>query len=138
MSGWKGTARTNYVRIDDVDGLEKSLAPFEGLIEESARLGTDDLCFIATTDDGGWPGWVKDEEGFDVEFDLAVHVCPFMADDQILVMMEAGGEKTRSITGSAIAYRKNGEKVSLFLDDIYDKAAEAFGVQKSSIPQCAY
>lgn len=138
MSKWQGSARTNYVRIKDVGGLEVALAPFEGMVEESAKLGTDELCFVATTDDGGWPGFVHDENGQEVGFDFAQVVCPFMEDGEILVAMEAGHEAHRLITGNAVAYNRDGERVAIALDDIYTKAAEAFGVTKNRITQCAY
>lgn len=134
---WYGAARSNYVQIIDEEGLEKALQPFDRLIvidyDKHGKIGfkpTDE------SDDGGRPSAATDDEGNEVEFDPVQLICPFMAESAILVMMESGADKYGGITGNAIAYKKDGTKVEIYLNDIYEKAAQAFGVDRASIGNC--
>lgn len=56
--------------------------------------------------------------------DITDLVARHLIDGDVAVFMEAGAEKQRYISGSAVAVNNRGEVVSLGLDDIYDKAAE--------------
>lgn len=135
---WQGAARSNYVQIEDMDGLEKALEPFEGVVEMIFdRHGKVGFKSGDESDDGGWPSTVKDDDGNEFEFDPVQQICPFMAEGAVLVMMESGADKYREITGRALAYKKDGTKVEIFLEDIYKKAAEAFGVDPVSISMCS-
>lgn len=140
MASWYGTARSNYVKIKDVEGLEKSLAPFPIRIAEGDGKNEGKVCFLSEEpDSGGWPGSYYDHEtDEEIEFLVAARICPFMEDDQILVMMEAGAEKLRYITGNAQAYNAKGEECWMQLSDIYAKAADRFGVPRESIAAAEY
>jgi hypothetical protein len=135
MANYYGVARTNYFKVKDLDGLKKALEPFS--LKLCGKEG-----FVALLDDhgdgGGWPNFALTEDGEDIEFDATVHICPFMEDDQVLVIMEAGHEKYRYVNGWAEAYNAKGERVGITLDDIYAKAAEAFGVPVQSISRATY
>ncbi|MBF0556947.1 MAG: hypothetical protein HQK96_20725 [Nitrospirae bacterium] len=100
------------------------------------------MCFLSDDEYGSWPSYVcvENEQGEEeeVEFDPTVHICPFMEDGEVLIMMTAGAEKLRYITGHAEAYNSEGKWVSVFIEDIYEKAAKKFGVAKSSITACEY
>lgn len=134
---WHGAARSNYVEIVDEDGLEKALKPFDGLIEfDYDALGRTGFKTGDESNDGGWPSAATDDDGNEVEFDPVQLICPFMAESAVLVMMESGADKYRDITGNAIAYKKDGTKIAIYLNDIYEKAAQAFGVDLASIGQC--
>lgn len=136
---WQGAACSNRVQIEDMDGLEKALEPFEGVVEMTFD-GRGRVGFKSgdESNDGGWPSTVTDDDGNEFEFDPVQQICPFMAEDAVLVMMESGADKYREITGNARAYRKDGTEVAICLDDIYQKAAEAFGVDPVSIGMCSY
>lgn len=136
MANWYGTARSNYVRIKDkdMDGLKKALEPFPIQIADGYGNNEGKVCFLSNEpDSGGWPSVVYSytdedcQEEVETEFDPASQICPFMDDNQILVMMEAGAEKLRYITGSAQAYNNAGEFCQVTLFDIYEKAQEYFG-----------
>jgi len=146
VANWYGTARSNYVRIKDMDGLKKALGPFDIKVVAKDNSDPNLVCFLSVdADSGGWPGFgyveAENEEtgaGDEVEFDPAAHICPFMADGEILVMMEAGAEKLRYVTGSAQAYNSKGEVVYLNLDRIYKLAAKKFKADLSKISLCEY
>jgi hypothetical protein len=134
MANWYGAARSNYVRIKDMEGLKKALEPFQVVICRKSDECPELVCFLSTeSDSGGWPGsvWVTKEVNGEsiedeIEFDPSSHICPFMEEDQILVTMEAGAEKLRYISGQAAAWNANGDCCVISLDDIYKRAAERF------------
>jgi hypothetical protein len=144
MANWSGAARSNYVEIENFEGLTKALDPFS--VEICEGSGENMFCFLSKDEDCGcWPGsatvdvgdgqeWQEEE----VEFDPSVQICPFMKEGEILVMMETGSEKLRYLTGHANAYNKNGDCVSVSINDIYEKAAQAFSVPVGKISEATY
>lgn len=138
MANWSGTARTNYVLPENVEELEK-VAKRIGLrvIRKDDRIG-----FVAETDDGGWPTNVHDEEiSDDVEVDISTMLMPHIKEREVLVLMEAGSEKSRYVSGYAQAHVRNGDVcriVSISLNDIYVKAATEFSVDINSIADATY
>lgn len=146
MANWNGSARSNYVKIKDIDGLKAAIAPFEVTIEEHGSNPLLGFCFLSTDEYGGWPGTVSiwrgdtaDEEvEEEVTFDPVVQICPFMEPDQILVLLEAGAEKLRYITGVATAFSATGDIIQISLEDIYALAAKTFGVEQTGITRAEY
>lgn len=125
MSNWQGTARSNYVRIKDMTALLLALEGWD--IRTESDLEGRVAFFSLDGDTGGWPCRYNEEtEDYD-SFDAVEQICPHMAEGEILVMMEAGAEKWRYITGQAIAYNHQGEYVSVELSDIYARARVRFG-----------
>lgn len=152
MANWYGSARSNYVQVDDKEGLKKALEPFFHEIQMDDR-GEKGVCFVVAmgSEYGGWPSTVfsevqsSDEEGNEFEdeveyqFNPAEQICPYLQEGQILIMQEVGAEKLRYLTGWAEAYQaKTGEAVMVSIDDIYKKAAEKFGVDVNSISLAQY
>lgn len=122
MANWYGSARSNYVRVRDMDGLLAALEPFPiGVHTRENGL----TCFLSEeADSGGWPStaWVQRDEDEDeeIEFDPRVQIVPFLEDNEVLIMMEIGAEKLRYLTGNAVAFHPDGEKVlSVNIHDIY-------------------
>lgn len=66
--------------------------------------------------------------------DLAEH----LAEGQVLVVMTAGAENLRYITGDAIAISWDGRQAQVNINDIYSKAATEFGVPLQSIAPATY
>lgn len=138
MADWYGAARSNYVRIKDMEGLKASLEPFEIEISHGSDENEGKICLLGSSaDNGGMPSYIW-EDGTDemIEFSFAEHVCPFMEDGEILVVMESGAEKLRYITGYASAYNAKGDAVHVSLSDIYTKAAEFFNIKEDDISRC--
>ncbi len=52
--------------------------------------------------------------------------------------MEVGYEKARYVSGYALAVNTEGKRFCISLSDIYEKAAEVFGVDSKTIPEAMY
>lgn len=80
----------------------------------------------------------EDEDCYDcfVTFDLTVVIQQIVAEDHVAVIMEAGAEKLRYIVGVAAAISRDGI-VTINIEDIYEKAKEAFGKDKK-MAYCHY
>lgn len=134
MSSWQGTARSNYVRVENIDALRAALEPWPITMHE-----TEDhlVAFFAETDDGDFPSFKTDENGEEIEFSFADVVMPHVAVGEVLVTMTIGAEGRRYLTGAASALVRDGdgnvESLSFGLNDIYDLAAMKFGVDEESI-----
>lgn len=139
MANWTGKARTNYVVANHVAALEKIASKHElGVIRDSeGRIG-----FFAKTENGDWPSTYYDEEvGVHAEFRIEAVLMPHIKEGEVLVVVEAGSENDRYVTGRADAFIRNGNvcrSVSLSLGDIRKIAAEAFSVSPDSIRDASY
>lgn len=139
MSNWNGTARTNYVRFKD----EVSYEAAKAVADKAAGLEWHPHPIEKWTAmiSGGCP----DTGGFDFSVygddvpddgeglwwpDIAQH----MADGQVLVVMEAGAEGLRYLTGEALAFINDPDLtcVAVSLNDIYKLASERFGVDPAT------
>ena len=173
MANWYGSARTNYVRLNDgvtVEALQEhleligaDLEMWEKEIEGGLHVGFG----AGDSDNGGFPCWLSpnipdreaDPEGFarlakalqvpeddlegtdEAEFSWEQHIMPFVAEGEVLVAQEIGAEKLRYLTGHATAFIRRGEtiqKVGVSISDIYEEAAETFGVDATKIIEATY
>jgi hypothetical protein len=71
----------------------------------------------------------------DEELDLVSELSDHLVPGQVAILLEVGAEKLRYLTGQAIAVNAQGQITDLPLNDIYRKAARAFGVPESEIPR---
>ncbi|AOZ11116.1 hypothetical protein BKK80_34725 (plasmid) [Cupriavidus malaysiensis] len=86
------------------------------------------------TDDGGWPTvYFDDDDDEELEFDPAELICPYLEDGQVLVLLEVGAERLRYLTGRAEAYASDGRRTVIGLSNIYQAAADAFGIPINEI-----
>lgn len=111
MADWYGSARSNYFRVKDVDAFRKlcKLWNITLITDESnpARVG-----FLRNNNNGGLPDYRYDSESgeeFDFE-DFLSELSALLMDDEVAVMVEAGAEKMRYVTGCAIAINSKGDK----------------------------
>lgn len=137
MSDFSGAERTNYVTIVDMEGL---LAFLDGsgirLVEQEGKYA---LLPPAMSGDGCFPtGWGDDD---DFEFDMR-RVMEYVAVDEVLVVISAGHEKMRYVSGYASAYVRRAddtiEKTSISLTEIYMKASRKFGINYAAITSAEY
>lgn len=129
MSQWYGVARSNYVRIKNMEALALAL---DGVAVTFEMDGEGRVAFFGADEDSG--GWPRVEVGDELEpFNPAVLICPHMVEGEVLVCMEVGFEKQRYVTGIAAAYSHDGRVCAVRLGDIYDKAAALFAVDVGSI-----
>lgn len=146
MANYYGSARTNFVKVENLDALIKSLAPFDIKIEHHSS----DPSYVALfpiTEDGCFPSIITiyseddDIDDEEVEFSFEEHVMPFIAEGEVLVAQSTGSEKQRYVSAWAGSYIRQGEEVKsveLTLDDIYEKASQAFGVPTDHIAHNSY
>lgn len=142
MSDWEGSARTNYFRVVDMEGLQKALEPFD--IDIKIHPEESEYVMLhpgSNSQDGGFEWSIVDDEGMDLEFEFEADVMPFVAEGEIVVMQECGAQKLCYLTGSAQAYIRDGENVDVVtigLGGIYQLAAKQFGIDENEIARCAY
>jgi hypothetical protein len=131
MANFYGTGRTNYFKVRDVDKFKDWAEAFGAEVaEKEGRFallpgeGCDDNCLPSRFDD-------KDEELIHIYDELHQH----LADGEVAVVMEAGAEKLRYVSGWAMAINHKGESVCVGLTDIYELAEKKFGVKPT---ECSY
>jgi hypothetical protein len=120
MANFYAACRTNYFKVKDDDAFIAAMSEIPGL-----DVGNSDDGFYILGDDpdgAGWPNWVQDDEGNEIEIDLPLEVSKYLADGEVAIFMESGAEKLRYIVGYAVAINSQGEQVSIGLNDIYDMA----------------
>ena len=137
MANFYGTARSNYFQVKDVEKFKAWVESIPSL----ALIEKQDILFAIYSDcpdSGCWPSgkYVAeyDEEGAVVsedwqDFDLTGELAEHLKDGEVAVLMEAGAEKLRYISGWAVAVNHLGETVHVSLDGIYDLAFTKFGVR---------
>jgi hypothetical protein len=124
LANWYGFSRSNYFKVKDreqfeawVDGIDD----LEILAENDGRFAINGAWY------GGWPHARCHDERNDTPIDLACELSAHLEEGEIAVLLQAGAEKLRYITGDALAVNHRGEQVTLSLDDIYGLAKTAFG-----------
>lgn len=140
MANWYGTARSNWFRVKDEPGFRAWVKKWDLYLAEREDNGVKTFALFRpeNSDTGGWPSWSEDEDGDEIEFDMAADLPPLLADGEIVIKMECGAEKLRYITGSAEAIHADGRSCFILLSDIYERAAKEFGVPIESINEAAY
>ena len=144
MANFKDAARTNYFKVDDLEGLKDSIEPFPLAIEMHPEF--ENYAYLKTLEEnGGWPSYalIENEAGEEeeVEFSFEEHVMPFVAENEVLVEMSVGAEKLRYLNGRSAAYVRRGDEVlreSISISSIYGLAAKAFGIPESRMADCIY
>jgi hypothetical protein len=140
MADWKGKARSNYFEVKD----EAAIHAWAETREVTLVLKTRDIgqrhdvrtfALFSNTEDGSWPSYVNDEE-----IEWINEISDHLPENEIVVLMEVGSEKSCYLTGTSIAFDHRGVEsiVKVDLNDIYLAAAEKFGVTVADISECTY
>lgn len=135
MADWYGTARSNYFRVKDPDAFLQWAERHELGVFKSEERAELFAIHAGDTDKGSWPSYDMET---DTEFDLLAELAEHLVKGQIAVLMEAGAEKLRYVTGVAVAVNHKGRVVDLSLSDIYRKAARTFHVAEGEITRGEY
>jgi hypothetical protein len=146
MSNWYGTARSNYFSVKDRKvfedwALEHNLKVFNKIENGNSTFA---IAPNDTSDSGGWPSEIYDEESEDYkEFDLVLELSDLIEPEineveQIIVLEEIGAEKLRYLTANAVAFNCKGDYINLNLDEIYKQASKKFKVPISEISSATY
>ncbi len=131
MSNYYGSARTNYVTIENMEGLVQALADFDIEISAGDTDTEGKHCFLSD-DDGGWPCSTYDDDDNEIEFSFEEIIMPYVKEGECLVSFEVGSEKLRYLNGYSIAYVRKGETVestAINLNNIYKQAQEELGCE---------
>lgn len=125
MDEYFATIRTNYFRVSDAEAFEEWIGQFDLRV-----WSRNDTYAFGKMGSLGFPHY-DPVQGEYIEFfeELAKH----LRDGEIAVLLESGGERLRHVNGLAWAINSAGKIVKVSLVDIYEKAAEAFGVPDESI-----
>ena len=125
MANFNGTARSNYFKVKDVEAFKAWVETIPDLVcwerEGLYAIRSEDF------DTGCWPSTRYDDE--DEDLNLTGELAEHLAEGEVAVLMEAGAEKLRYISGWAVAVNHKGEEVSISLYNIYDLAEKTFGVR---------
>jgi hypothetical protein len=124
MANYYESARSNYFFVKDVDAFKAELDG-SGLGIESRKVGELTQVGLFASEENGFPFEKYDQETYDsTELDWADIFKRHLVENQVAIIMGAGAEKLRYISGWAIAYNNKGESKSINLGDIYDLAKE--------------
>lgn len=142
MANYYGKGRTNIFRVKDVDALKAALSAAEFTVEDRPDRGPNAVSITVSDNDGAgnWGQLVYTDEHDDDPAELFVPdiIAEHLQDGQVAVFVHAGSEKLRYLSAYGIAVHASGQQVRLNLDDIYQRAAEAFNVDINGIDWAAY
>lgn len=141
MANYYATARSNYFKVKDLKAFKKRAEElYLEVIDQKTEAG-ETLYGIMAEDGDGWPT-VRDTneserpDGEEVDFpaELANHLAP----GEVAVLMQAGSERRRYLTGPAVAVTSDGRRSEIVLDNIYEQASREFGIPEDVITRAEY
>ncbi|WP_342314750.1 hypothetical protein LIX17_25125 (plasmid) [Mycobacterium avium subsp. hominissuis] len=142
MADYSGKGRTNIFKVKDIDALKAALAGAEFTVEARPDRGADAVLIQVSDNDvtGCWgqPVHTDDDDAEPTELFVPDMIAEHLQDGQVAVFVHAGSEKLNYLSAYSIAVHANGNQVRLDLNDIYQRAAEAFDVPVSEIDWAAY
>ena len=129
MANWCGECRSNYFKVKDIEAfktfLEKYPAKFIQWDNDPTYVG-----FLSDDENGATPVRYKEEsENPQIEDNMVSiydEISEHLQENEICIIMEAGAEKLRYISGFAIAIHSSGKTTQVSLNDIYEKAKQEF------------
>lgn len=139
MANWSGTSRTNFVKVISLEAAE-AFAETRTLEVDPHPSEVNFVMFTSTDESGGFNHWQYDPVAEEYTDDCWSweEVAEILVEGQVLIATEIGSEELRYLTGNSVAVTWDGRSTSVALGDIYQKAAEEFGVPSRSIAHCSY
>ncbi|TXH45790.1 MAG: hypothetical protein E6Q97_30805 [Desulfurellales bacterium] len=119
MANWYGTSRTNYFKVKDPEVFSQ----WAGELSVEVLTGDEGRVGLAAADEGYWPSsrWDDDRKDY-VDVDFVSELVAHLQEGEVAVLVTAGAEKLRYVTGHAVAINSSGETLHVDISDIYDKA----------------
>lgn len=140
MANFTGAQRSNYVKFkaECLEEVTDYLSQFGIKMHTgTAHPGTHCLIPDDMSDDGMFCSLAYNDAGEDIYLDFG-WVAQQMEVGQVLVLEAIGNEKLRYLMGVADAWSHEGEWAGISIGEIYERAAEHFGVPADSITQASY
>lgn len=124
MANYYGTGRSNYVRVKDEEAFRRAAERLdcEVVTDQEGRFA-----ILDDNPDGGGFSFIEypdEPDAEPVEHVVEELLGPLLADGEVMVLMEAGHEKHRYVTGWAMAFNNRQEVRRVDLDDIYELARQ--------------
>jgi len=131
MANFYGTARTNYFKVKDIEAFKDFVNSLSNctLLEDVGKDEQKLFGFYSDCDSGCFPSSYNEETDEHEDIDIVEETAKHLAEGEVAVFMEAGGEKCRYISGWATAINDRGDSIYLSLNDIYKMAEDKFGVK---------
>lgn len=139
MANWYGNARTNYVRVKDVEALRNFLDGFSIQIHvhpthpDFVMLSPHDL-----SDSGGFEMSSYNEDDEEINLCWASDVAPHLCEGQVLIINEVGWEKLRYLSGSVGVVTWDGREEWMSLGKFAEEALGRLQVPQGSVAEPIY
>jgi hypothetical protein len=120
----RGCIAPNYFRVKDATAFEAwcHTRSLDFWTKHYGGVGDRYAVSADTGDSAGWPCYDSKQDDIDLTGELAKHLDP----RDIAVLIEIGSEKLRYLTGIATAVHHSGRTLHVDLNEIYDRAIDAF------------
>jgi len=120
MANYHSTTRSNYFQVKDDAAFEQWC---RSLRLRQLKNSKGEYAVFGGEDESGWPNFRRSEsDREDQVIDFPQELSEHLHDDYVAVLMEAGHEAIRYVTGQAIAINSKGKSMVISLDDIYESA----------------
>jgi len=98
--------------------------------EKEDNLPDQLLCLLCeNADGGGWPCMIEDQETEEfIDFDFTAELADHLQKEEVAIIMEAGAEKLRYLTGFATAINHEGDILQVSISDIYKLVQEEWHI----------
>ena len=128
MANWYGTSRSNYFKVENEEAFRAwaERRDLEVLENPSGLFG---VAPSSMSEDGSWPSYDCDD---DCEIDFQAELIEHLAEGQVAILMTIGAEKLMYLTGYSVALAWDGRRMSVDINDIYDKVEVEFGLQPTA------
>ena len=142
MANYYGVFRSNRFRVRDRDRFHAwaETIPDLAVIDEDGRV-----LLVPSEWSGGYglPGLRETGDGEHEAIEFVDELAPHVAPGAVAVLVEAGSEKLRYLTGIALAIRGGDDPAGwaierVALDDVYERAAAAWGLDPGAIDKATY
>ena len=146
MANWYGMARSSYVRVKDPEAFKKYVEMFPATCITERNPETGEVLYGWYSDDenGNIPmAWFQEEEleelekliphlfeeeAIDQDHSILDYIHHFFEENEVMIVLEAGSEKARYVTGSGIAINHEGKHSAIELYSSLIKQAKEDGL----------
>ena len=129
MADLYSSSRTNYFKVKDRIAFEMFAEKYscEIIEDDEGRVG------LLPGDCNTFPNWDDDIEE---ELDFLLLISKHLVEGSVAIILEIGAEKLAYIYGWAEAIDHTGNRVTINISDIVDKARAKFGTQADITDTC--